>query len=99
MSADLTLNHEYLPLSGMKAFCDASTKLLLGESSQAISQNRVRKACHENVVQCKCDNNDITCVAFVCLCVCACVRHVEYRPSLVLAQFALASSFYRDITT
>ena len=42
MSADLTLNHEYLPLSGMKAFCDASTKLLLGESSPAISQNRVR---------------------------------------------------------
>lgn len=40
MSADLTLNHEYLPLSGMKAFCDASTKLLLGESSPAISQNR-----------------------------------------------------------
>jgi hypothetical protein len=26
----------------MKAFCDASTKLLLGESSPAISQNRVR---------------------------------------------------------
>ena len=43
MSADLTLNHEYLPLSGMKAFCDASTKLLLGESSQAIIQNRVRR--------------------------------------------------------
>lgn len=42
MSADLTLNHEYLPLSGMKAFCDASTKLLLGESSPAIIQNRVR---------------------------------------------------------
>ena len=42
MSADLTLNHEYLPLSGMKAFCDASTRLLLGESSPAISQNRVR---------------------------------------------------------
>ena len=42
MSADLTLNHEYLPLSGLTAFCDASTKLLLGESSPAITQNRVR---------------------------------------------------------
>lgn len=44
MSADHTLNHEYLPLSGMKAFCDASTKLLLGESSPAIVQNRVRNS-------------------------------------------------------
>ena len=42
MSADPTLNHEYLPLDGMRAFTDASSKLLLGESSQAIIANRVR---------------------------------------------------------
>ena len=41
MSADLTLNHEYLPLTGLKSFCDASTRLLLGEGSSAITQNRV----------------------------------------------------------
>ena len=41
MSADLTLNHEYLPLTGLRAFCDASAKLLLGDSSPAITQNRV----------------------------------------------------------
>ena len=68
MSADLTLNHEYLPLSGMKAFCDASTKLLLGESSPAISQNRVRNL--KNVF--KCDSCIIVCAfclfhVFVCV--------------------------------
>lgn len=41
MSADPTLNHEYLPLDGMRAFTDASSKLLLGESSPAIIANRV----------------------------------------------------------
>lgn len=41
MSSDATLNKEYLPLLGMKAFTEACTKLLLGESSLAITQNRV----------------------------------------------------------
>ena len=41
MSADPTLNHEYLPLDGMKAFTEASSRLLLGDSSPAITQNRV----------------------------------------------------------
>lgn len=41
MATDPTLNHEYLPLEGMKAFTEASSKLLLGEGSQAITKNRV----------------------------------------------------------
>lgn len=40
MSSDPTLNKEYLPLSGMKAFTEGCTKLLLGESCLAITQNR-----------------------------------------------------------
>ena len=42
MSADPTLNHEYLPLSGMEGFTEAAIKLLLGDSSPAITVNRVR---------------------------------------------------------
>lgn len=41
MSADPTLNHEYLPLDGLRAFTDLSSKMLLGDSSSAITQNRV----------------------------------------------------------
>ena len=41
MSADPTLNHEYLPLDGLRAFTDAASRLLLGDSSLAITQNRV----------------------------------------------------------
>lgn len=41
MSSDPTLNKEYLPLSGMPALTEGLTKLLLGESSLAITQNRV----------------------------------------------------------
>lgn len=43
MSSDPTLNHEYLPLDGLKAFTEACTRFLLGESSLAITQNRVRR--------------------------------------------------------
>lgn len=41
MSADPTLNHEYLPLNGLKAFTERATKMLLGESSSAITKNCV----------------------------------------------------------
>jgi aspartate aminotransferase len=41
MAADQTLNHEYLPVAGNPVYCNAATKLLLGENSPAISQNRV----------------------------------------------------------
>lgn len=41
MSADPTLNHEYLPLDGLRSFTDSATKLLLGDSSPAITQDRV----------------------------------------------------------
>lgn len=36
-----TLNHEYLQIDGLGAFRDAACKLLLGEDSPAIVQNRV----------------------------------------------------------
>ena len=41
MAQDKTLNHEYLPIAGMKDLCEASTKLALGSESTAITQNRV----------------------------------------------------------
>jgi len=40
MANDETLNHEYLPVTGLPDFCDASTKLLLGSDNPVISQNR-----------------------------------------------------------
>ena len=43
MSADPTLNHEYLPLDGLRAFTDAAAKMLLGDSCSAITQNRVSR--------------------------------------------------------
>ena len=41
MSADLALNHDYIDRGGLGAFTDAASKLLLGDSSLAITQNRV----------------------------------------------------------
>ena len=41
MSTDPMLNHEYLPLDGLKSFTEAAAKLLLGSDSPAFTQNRV----------------------------------------------------------
>lgn len=41
MGTDSMLNHEYLPLDGLKAFTEAATRLVLGNDSPAITQNRV----------------------------------------------------------
>jgi len=41
MSSDETLNHEYLPIDGLGSFTDAAARLLLGEDSIAITENRV----------------------------------------------------------
>ena len=41
MANDETLNHEYLPVMGLGDFTTAATKLLLGEDSPAILENRV----------------------------------------------------------
>ena len=65
MSADLTLNHEYLPLTGLKSFCDASTRLLLGEGSSAITQNRVSMMSASTAV--------LTMSVCPCVCVAMCV--------------------------
>ncbi|XP_035826068.1 aspartate aminotransferase, cytoplasmic [Aplysia californica] len=40
MAADLTLNHEYLPVAGMPDFRTSATKILLGTNHAAISENR-----------------------------------------------------------
>ncbi|XP_033633419.1 aspartate aminotransferase, cytoplasmic-like [Asterias rubens] len=40
MANDETLNHEYLPVMGLGDFTTAATKLLLGEDSPAILENR-----------------------------------------------------------
>lgn len=41
MSTDPMLDHEYLPLDGMKSFTESAAKFLLGKDSPAITQNRV----------------------------------------------------------
>jgi len=41
MAADMTLNHEYLPILGLPDFRSASLKLLLGDAHPAIVENRV----------------------------------------------------------
>ena len=41
MGTDAMLNHEYLPLDGLKAFTEASSRLVLGSDSPAVTQNRV----------------------------------------------------------
>lgn len=41
MATDVTLNHEYLPVAGMPDFRLAALRLLLGEDSPAIVENRV----------------------------------------------------------
>jgi aspartate aminotransferase len=41
MAADPTLNHEYLPISGLPDYRTAAIKLLLGSESPAIKDHRV----------------------------------------------------------
>jgi len=41
ITADHTLNHEYLPIAGLPDFRTAAARLLLGENSRAIVENRV----------------------------------------------------------
>jgi aspartate aminotransferase len=38
---DVTLDHEYLPIDGLLTFTEASARLILGDGSPAISENRV----------------------------------------------------------
>jgi len=40
LAADETLNHEYLPVTGLADFTDAAAKLALGEESPVILENR-----------------------------------------------------------
>lgn len=42
MAADLTLNKEYLPISGLDQFCQSSLKLLLGEGNPVLVSKKVR---------------------------------------------------------
>lgn len=41
LANDDALNKEYLPVLGLEAFSSAATKMLLGEDSPAIVENRV----------------------------------------------------------
>lgn len=38
---DSTVNKEYLPIDGLKAFCDLSRELILGSDCPAIAEGRV----------------------------------------------------------
>lgn len=40
MAADHSLNHEYLPIAGLPEFTSAATKLVLGDDSPALLENR-----------------------------------------------------------
>lgn len=42
--ASKILNHEYLSIDGLKSFCDAASRLLLGNDSPALVENRVCSA-------------------------------------------------------
>lgn len=44
IAADKTLNHEYLPIDGLKELSDAAVKLALGPDNNAITENRVAAA-------------------------------------------------------
>lgn len=39
---DLEIDHEYLPIDGLASFTEASARLVLGHSSPAILEDRVR---------------------------------------------------------
>lgn len=41
MSSDETMDHEYLAIDGLRSYTDAAARLLLGEDSVAITENRV----------------------------------------------------------
>jgi len=41
ITADHTLDHEYLPIAGLPDFRTAAAQLLLGENCRAIVENRV----------------------------------------------------------
>ncbi|XP_062506739.1 aspartate aminotransferase, cytoplasmic-like [Corticium candelabrum] len=40
LAGDLTLNHEYLPIDGLRSFTDAALRLLLGSNSTSIVEGR-----------------------------------------------------------
>ena len=42
LAEDDSLTHEYFPILGLDAFSTAATKILLGPSSSAIAEGRVR---------------------------------------------------------
>ena len=53
MSSDETLDHEYLAIDGLRSYTDAAARLLLGEDSVAITENRVcsnEDCCYSNIV-------------------------------------------------
>ena len=41
MAADMSLNHEYLPILGLESFSTAATKMLLGEDHPVIKDGKV----------------------------------------------------------
>lgn len=47
---DDTLNHEYLPILGLPEFRCSASKIVLGDDSPAIRDNRVRVAARSNAV-------------------------------------------------
>jgi len=44
MAADHSLNKEYLPVSGLRDYCEAGYRLLVGEDSPAIQEQKVNMA-------------------------------------------------------
>lgn len=42
IAEDVNLDHEYLPISGLRDYRDSGLKLLLGDNSSAIVANKVR---------------------------------------------------------
>lgn len=41
IAEDVTLNHEYLPVTGLETFCEAATKMLLGSDCKPLVNGQV----------------------------------------------------------
>lgn len=44
ISEDLTSNHEYLPVTGLEKFCEAATKMLLGNDCKPLTNGNVSRS-------------------------------------------------------
>ena len=100
MASDPMLDHEYLPILGLRAFRDAATRLLLGADSPAITKNRVSiffvRRRFSFIVCLFLPLAHLSCLHIVCSYVLRCVL---YRPCQAREPYASDSTFSSASTT